>query len=1203
MLKNFYIFICLFLLSGLHAQTNTQILYSNDLQVPDVVNYCPGENFSLKVNAVATSTGDYTISGITSPISILGSSTWVPFSQTTTRSHFSQLLNIPFEFEFYGKKYTNLVVGSNGRILLGNTTEVDLSDLHTPTYTDKVHNVIPTDYIKIPSDIYNEIYTYSNQKKNVAQIFPGFTDLYFNNSNEYRNILYGNTNYEGHAAYYISFKGVRLSGYSRLANSIVILVKDTNQIIIKYFDSADSVTIPTGLIQQNTIMGIQNEDGTLAKWRGFPDSNSPYNNGRWTNTQSNETLFTPSEYLTPKVEWFQNGSATAIQTGNTINFSPTNYSDKLDVKISFLNSSGVQVGATKTSYVTFNQIKKVNISEPVLGSGCAASSEIHVISPDPNLSYDWFNSANPTTPFATNTTTVNVSTGSYYAKAKSTSGNYCGQSDTKVVTAIPAIPAFLNDGKTLRFCDDLGTTSSTFNLLTVSGYSLGTTYSVEFLENGSVIANPTLGYNITLTSGTPRTLSIRVTGTAGCTVTGTFTVSYLSLPPNGKVYDADKLCFEITNYTTAEFKNKFFPTINYDIKFSTDGINYNLTSVNPKLYSSVQVKIKHLDFTCESFGTLNFSYQPEVTANTPNPNDPNLQQCASSTQTYNLPALFNSQVNPSSNVTITYYNSLADAQSGNNAIQNPSAFRSGMGYTTLYIRVVDNTTGCVAQTFPSVTLLVYLKPKLEVQNPIVKTNCAGNTIFDLTQNISALTDAQAPTIVQAEYYAENNVLLTPAQISNYDASVNGSKPYIKLTYNSTCGDILRFDLRYNPKPTSLINQIPICGEKSYSLADFKAKVVANPANYTFTDTSGNALPNTFTWSTLPYTVNYYITDNSTDCKSDLLTLNFVAGNPIAVKTTTTDLSGCDTDFDGKISFNLDFQKTVFTNDTSATFKYFKDSALTQSISSNYTNETAFNQTVYAQVTSTGFCPTVVQINLKVNVPTKSTTLQDKYLICFGEQVLVDAGTENVSWEWSNGGNSQTKIFTAAGSYSVKLTNANGCSYTHNFVISAENQPVIEQINQTNEKIEVIASGGVQPYEYSFDGGLTWQTSNILANPTLPEYHIQVRSTVSPGYYCLGEIKSIYTITVNNVITPNGDGYNDYWTIANLDKMENVQIVITDRYGKSVFNTADKNNLLWDGKIQGRPLPTASYWYVVKWFDSSTNKNEIRNGWILLKNRD
>ena len=1198
MLKNFYIFICLFLLSGLHAQTNTQILYSNDLQVPDVLNYCPGENFSLKVNAVATSTGDYTMQAAPS-FSINNGSQFVPFSDKNGNNRFSLPINLGFTFDFYGTKYSQVVVGSNGRLVFSNSPE--LANLNDYTkYIDRIHsgNLPTSTNVKIPSPEYNKVSVASpNSTFNLAQIFAGYTDIGYYTTNDYNKITYGNVIYNGKKGLLISFTRIieLTSNYTSFITSQVLLLED-NHYFIKVLQKTKNT--------QNAIIGAQNETGDSAVW---PVNNSPtsvYNNGLWNVTTAPIAYeFIPSQNLTPKVEWFQNGSATAVQTGNTINFSPINDSDQLDVKISFLNSSGDQVGATKTSYVTFNQIKKVNISEPVLGSGCAASSEIHVISPDPNLSYDWFNSANPTTPFATNTTTVSVSTGSYYAKAKSTSGNYCGQSDTKVVTAIPAIPAFLNDGKTLRFCDNLGTTSSTFNLLTVSGYSLGTTYSVEFLENGSVIANPTLGYNITLTSGTPRTFTIRVTGTAGCTVNGTFTVSYLSLPPNGKVYNADKLCFEIINYTTAEFKNKFFPTINYDIKFSTDGINYNLNSVNPKLYSSVQVKIKHPDFTCESIGTLNFSYQPEVTANTPNPNDPNLQQCASDTQTYNLPSLFNSQVNPSSNVTITYYNSLADAQSGNNAIQNPSAFRSGMGYTTLYIRVVDNTTGCVAQTFPSVTLLVYLKPRLEVQNPIVKTNCAGNTIFDLTQNISALTNAQAPTIVQAEYYSENNVLLTPAEISNYDASVNGTKPYIKLTYNSTCGDILRFDLRYNPKPTSLINQIPICGEKSYSLADFKAKVVANPANYTFTESSGNALPNTFTWSTLPYTVNYYITDNSTGCKSDLLMLNFVAGNPTAVKTTTTDLSGCDTDFDGKISFNLDSQKTVFTNDTSTNFKYFKDSALTQSISSNYTNETAFNQTVYAQVTSAGFCPTVVQINLKVNVPTKSTTLQDKYLICFGEQVWVDAGTENVSWEWSNGGNSQTKIFTAAGSYSVKLTNANGCSYTHNFVISAENQPVIEQINQTNEKIEVIASGGVQPYEYSFDGGSTWQTSNILTNPTLPEYHIQVRSTVSPGYYCLGGMKSIYTITVNNVITPNGDGYNDYWTIANLDKMENVQIVITDRYGKSVFNTADKNNLLWDGKIQGRPLPTASYWYVVKWFDSSTNKNEIRNGWILLKNRD
>ena len=97
--------------------------------------------------------------------------------------------------------------------------------------------------------------------------------------------------------------------------------------------------------------------------------------------------------------------------------------------------------------------------------------------------------------------------------------------------------------------------------------------------------------------------------------------------------------------------------------------------------------------------------------------------------------------------------------------------------------------------------------------------------------------------------------------------------------------------------------------------------------------------------------------------------------------------------------------------------------------------------------------------------------------------------------------------------------------------------------------------------------------------------------------------TIYFIKINNAFTPNSDGINDYWTIENLDKMDNISLMITDRYGNKVFESQNKNSLVWDGSHHGRSLPTSTYWYSVTWFDPVTQKNEQRQGWILLKNRN
>ena len=104
--------------------------------------------------------------------------------------------------------------------------------------------------------------------------------------------------------------------------------------------------------------------------------------------------------------------------------------------------------------------------------------------------------------------------------------------------------------------------------------------------------------------------------------------------------------------------------------------------------------------------------------------------------------------------------------------------------------------------------------------------------------------------------------------------------------------------------------------------------------------------------------------------------------------------------------------------------------------------------------------------------------------------------------------------------------------------------------------------------------------------------------------CLGEPKTVYFVKINNAFSPNGDGLNDTWFIENLDQMENISLLIVDRYGAKIFESNNKNNLIWNGKSSsGHPMPTSSYWYMVSWHDPVTTKNEQRQGWIFLKNRN
>ena len=90
--------------------------------------------------------------------------------------------------------------------------------------------------------------------------------------------------------------------------------------------------------------------------------------------------------------------------------------------------------------------------------------------------------------------------------------------------------------------------------------------------------------------------------------------------------------------------------------------------------------------------------------------------------------------------------------------------------------------------------------------------------------------------------------------------------------------------------------------------------------------------------------------------------------------------------------------------------------------------------------------------------------------------------------------------------------------------------------------------------------------------------------------------------MQNVITPNSDGYNDVVDFSAVLSFDNSSAEIYNRYGKVVFK-ATKKNPIWNGTENSRKLPTSSYWYIIKWENKGKNIPTVLQGWILLKNRD
>ena len=183
--------------------------------------------------------------------------------------------------------------------------------------------------------------------------------------------------------------------------------------------------------------------------------------------------------------------------------------------------------------------------------------------------------------------------------------------------------------------------------------------------------------------------------------------------------------------------------------------------------------------------------------------------------------------------------------------------------------------------------------------------------------------------------------------------------------------------------------------------------------------------------------------------------------------------------------------------------------------------------------------------------------------------------------WSNVSN-PLHTYASPGIYNVTLivNSSFGCSNTITKNVSIKPNPefTLEYSGPTEftegESVTVTAVG-------VFDQAI-WSngTINNSINLTLGgTYTVEVTKNGCSS-------SKSFSITVNdrigimNLITPNGDGYNDKWEIFHIEKRRPCAVNIYNRSGIAVFSDTDYIND-WTGTFNGKPLPEGTYYYILK----------------------
>lgn len=125
-----------------------------------------------------------------------------------------------------------------------------------------------------------------------------------------------------------------------------------------------------------------------------------------------------------------------------------------------------------------------------------------------------------------------------------------------------------------------------------------------------------------------------------------------------------------------------------------------------------------------------------------------------------------------------------------------------------------------------------------------------------------------------------------------------------------------------------------------------------------------------------------------------------------------------------------------------------------------------------------------------------------------------------------------------------------------------------------------------------DNLVTWLPSEFLLsddefNPTTTElmasvmFYLEVVDVNGCTAIDSVWIEVIPDIDVPSGFTPNDDGMNDLWVIANSDQYPSMRVEVYNRWGELLYREDNGYNRPWDGRYGGNPLPIGTYYFVIE----------------------
>ncbi|RLD25895.1 MAG: hypothetical protein DRI75_12650, partial [Bacteroidetes bacterium] len=284
----------------------------------------------------------------------------------------------------------------------------------------------------------------------------------------------------------------------------------------------------------------------------------------------------------------------------------------------------------------------------------------------------------------------------------------------------------------------------------------------------------------------------------------------------------------------------------------------------------------------------------------------------------------------------------------------------------------------------------------------------------------------------------------------------------------------------NPDGLTLFNLTEANGELTGGIANRSTRFFLTPidAESNTNEIDGNSFVNTEN----PQTIYVHVINELTGCYgiSELL-----------LEVTATDandavLTHCDDDGieDGFYNFDLSLADATILNNLPATvtlsyYETYENSLLEQDpLGTTFANTIPYAQTIYARIENANACYGIAQLELTVfEIPNIETEFETLYCLnIYPETITLDSGLINnlpsdFTYLWSTGETTQEIQINQTGTYSVTVTNANGCSKDRTITVLPSNIATIENIevvDATQNNTITITVSGEGTYAFALD---------------------------------------------------------------------------------------------------------------------------------------